>query len=42
MEQAKQADESFAKAFIKSTADTYGLKDLFAVKAPNHLRYTAI
>jgi Asp-tRNA(Asn)/Glu-tRNA(Gln) amidotransferase A subunit family amidase len=33
MEQAKQADESFAKAFIKSTAGIpYGLKDLFAVK----------
>jgi Asp-tRNA(Asn)/Glu-tRNA(Gln) amidotransferase A subunit family amidase len=35
MEQAKQADEAFAKVFIKSTAGyTYGLKDLFAVKAP--------
>jgi Asp-tRNA(Asn)/Glu-tRNA(Gln) amidotransferase A subunit family amidase len=34
MEQAKQ-DEAFAKVFIKSTAGIpYGLKDLFAVKAP--------
>jgi Asp-tRNA(Asn)/Glu-tRNA(Gln) amidotransferase A subunit family amidase len=31
MEQAKQADEAFAKVFIKSTAGIpYGLKDLFA------------
>jgi Asp-tRNA(Asn)/Glu-tRNA(Gln) amidotransferase A subunit family amidase len=42
MEQAKQADEAFAKVFIKSTAGIpYGLKDLFAVKAPEP-RHTAI
>jgi hypothetical protein len=35
MEQAKQADEAFAKVFIKSTAGIpYGLKDLFAAKHP--------